>query len=102
MGGSTTVYAAASGTIQNLNKLAGSTVKQGEPLCTVESAELPGTGVENARLNLQNAELAASMAADSLDDYNITSQITGTRDRKEFQGRRQGGGHELRLSGSGL
>ncbi|MFR7894786.1 MAG: hypothetical protein ACLU38_12685 [Dysosmobacter sp.] len=34
--------------------------------------------VENARLSLQNAELAASMATDSLDDYNITSQITGT------------------------
>ena len=77
LGGATIVYAGASGTIQGLNKLAGSTVKQGEPLCTVESADARNR-VENARLSLQNAELAASMAADSLDDYNITSQITGT------------------------
>ncbi|MFR0769157.1 MAG: efflux RND transporter periplasmic adaptor subunit [Dysosmobacter sp.] len=41
--------------------------------------------VENARLSLQNAELAASMAADSLDDYNITSQITGTVIEKNFK-----------------
>ena len=40
---------------------------------------------ENARLSLQNAELAASMAADSLDDYNITSQITGTVIEKNFK-----------------
>ena len=80
----TIVYAGASGTIQGLNKLAGSTVKQGEPLCTVESADARNR-VENARLSLQNAELAASMAADSLDDYNITSQITGTVIEKNFK-----------------
>ena len=84
MGGSTTVYASGSGTIQNLSKLAGSTVKQGEPLCTVESADARNR-VENARLSLQNAELAASMAADSLDDYNITSQITGRVIEKNFK-----------------
>ena len=76
--------AGAGGTIQGLNKLAGSTVKQGEPLCTVESADARNR-VENARLSLQNAELAASMAADSLDDYNITSQITGTVIEKNFK-----------------
>ena len=84
LGGATIVYASASGTIQGLNKLAGSTVKQGEPLCTVESADARNR-VENARLSLQNAELAASMAADSLDDYNITSQITGTVIEKNFK-----------------
>ena len=84
LGGATIVYAGASGTIQGLNKLAGSTVKQGEPLCTVESADARNR-VENARLSLQNAELAASMAADSLDDYNITSQITGTVIEKNFK-----------------
>ena len=84
LGGATIVYAGASGTIQGLNKLAGSTVKQGESLCTVESADARNR-VENARLSLQNAELAASMAADSLDDYNITSQITGTVIEKNFK-----------------
>ena len=84
LGGATIVYAGASGTIQGLNKLAGSTVKQGETLCTVESADARNR-VENARLSLQNAELAASMAADSLDDYNITSQITGTVIEKNFK-----------------
>lgn len=84
MGGSTTVYASGSGTIQNLSKLAGSTVKQGEVLCTV-SSETVRDQLQNARLNLQNAELAASMAADSLDDYNITSQITGRVIEKNFK-----------------
>ena len=55
-----------------------------DSLCTVESADARNR-VENARLSLQNAELAASMAADSLDDYNITSQITGTVIEKNFK-----------------
>ena len=84
LGGATIVYASVSGTIQGLNKLAGSTVKQGEILCTVESADARSR-VENARLNLENAQLAASMAVDSLDDYNITSQITGTVIEKNFK-----------------
>ena len=84
LGGASIVYASASGTIQGLNKLAGSTVKQGETLCTVESTSARDQ-VQNARLNLQNAELAASMASDSLDDYNITSQITGTVIEKNFK-----------------
>ena len=84
LGGATIVYAGVSGTIQGLNKLAGSTVKQGEILCTVESADARDR-VENARLSLENAQLAASMAADSLDDYNITSQITGTVIEKNFK-----------------
>ena len=84
LGGATIVYAGASGTIQGLNKLAGSTVKQGETLCTVES-EGARDQIKNAKLNLENAQLAASMAADSLDDYNITSQITGTVIEKNFK-----------------
>ena len=67
-----------------MNKLAGSTVKQGETLCTVES-EGARDQIKNAKLNLENAQLAASMAADSLDDYNITSQITGTVIEKNFK-----------------
>ena len=84
LGGATIVYAGASGTIQGLNKLAGSTVKQGETLCTVES-ENARDQIKNAKLNLENAQLAASMAADSLNDYNIDSQITGTVIEKNFK-----------------
>ena len=84
LGGSSTVYATVSGTVQNLSKLAGSTVKKGETLCTVES-EAARDQLRNASLNLQNAQLAASMASDSLDDYNIDSQITGTVIEKNFK-----------------
>ena len=84
LGGASTVYATASGTVQNLTKLAGSTVKQGETLCTVES-ENARDQIKNAKLNLENAQLAASMAADSLNDYNIDSQITGTVIEKNFK-----------------
>ena len=84
LGGATIVYASVSGTIQGLNKLAGSTVKRGETLCTVES-ENARDQIQSAKLNLENAQLAASMAADSLDDYNITSQITGTVIEKNFK-----------------
>lgn len=82
--GAATVYASASGTVQDLNKLAGSTVKQGEVLCTVAS-ESARDQVSSAQLNLQNAQLAASMSADTLDDYNIKSQITGTVIEKSFK-----------------
>lgn len=82
--GAATVYASASGTVQDLNKLAGSTVKQGEVLCTVAS-ESARDQVSSAQLNLQNAQLAASMSADTLDDYNIESQITGTVIEKNFK-----------------
>lgn len=58
--------------------------------------------IKNAKLNLENAQLAASMAADSLDDYNIDSQITGTVIEKNFKAGDQGGGHELRLPGRDL
>ena len=46
MGGSSTVYATASGTVQDLTKLAGSTVKQGEVLCTVDSETVRGPDPE--------------------------------------------------------
>lgn len=82
--GAATVYASASGTVQDLNKLAGSTVKQGEVLCTVAS-ESARDQVSSAQLNLQNAQLAASMSADTLDDYNIESQIAGTVIEKNFK-----------------
>lgn len=84
MPASSIVCASASGTINDLNKLAGATVSQGEVLCTVESESIRDQ-IENARLNLESAQLSAGTASDSVDDYNITSPISGTVIEKNFK-----------------
>lgn len=84
MPASSIVCATASGTINDLNKLAGATVSQGEVLCTVESESIRDQ-IENARLNLESAQLSAGTASDSVDDYNITSPISGTVIEKNFK-----------------
>ena len=84
MPASTIVYAAGSGTVNDFPKLAGSTVTKGEVLCTVESETIRDQ-IENARLSLQSAQLSASTAADSVDDYNIKSPISGTVIEKNFK-----------------
>ena len=84
MPASTIVYAAGSGTVNDFTKLAGSTVTKGEVLCTVESETIRAQ-IENARLSLQSAQLSASTAADSVDDYNIKSPISGTVIEKNFK-----------------
>ena len=84
MPASTVVYAAGSGTVTGFSKLAGSTVSKGEVLCTVESETIRDQ-IENARLNLQSAQLSANTASDSVDDYNITSPIAGTVIEKNFK-----------------
>ena len=78
------MYAAGSGTVNDFTKLAGSTVTKGEVLCTVESETIRDQ-IENARLSLQSAQLSASTAADSVDDYNIKSPISGTVIEKNFK-----------------
>ena len=84
MPASSIVYAAGSGTVNDFTKLAGSTVTKGETLCTVESESIRDQ-VENARLNLQSAQLSAGTAADAVDDYNIKSPIAGTVIEKNFK-----------------
>ena len=84
MAGNSIVFATASGTVTGLEKLAGSTVKAGEVLCTIES-EAARTQVANASLALQNAQLAANTAADTVEDYKIESQIMGTVIEKNFK-----------------
>ena len=78
------VYATASGTINDLNKLSGAAVTKGEVLCTVES-EATRNQIESARLNLESAQLSAGTATDSVDDYNITAPIAGTVIEKNFK-----------------
>ena len=84
MPASSVVYASGSGTVNGFTKLAGSTVAKGEVLCTVESESIRDQ-IENARLNLQSAQLSASTASDTVDDYNIKSPIAGTVIEKNFK-----------------
>ena len=84
MPASTIVYATGSGTVNDFSKLTGSTVTSGEVLCTVESETIRDQ-IENARLSLQSAQLSASSASDSVDDYNIKSPIAGTVIEKNFK-----------------
>ena len=84
MGSSATVYASGSGTVTGFDKLAGSSVTKGEVLCTVES-EAIRSQIENARLSLESARLSASTASGNLEDYNITSPISGTVIEKNFK-----------------
>ena len=84
MPASSIVYAAAAGTINDLNKLAGATVNKGDVLCTVESESIRDQ-IESARLNLESAQLSAGTASDSVDDYNITAPIAGTVIEKNFK-----------------
>ena len=84
MPASSVVYASGSGTVNGFAKLAGSTVSKGEVLCTVESETIRDQ-IENARLNLQSAQLSAGTASDTVDDYNIKSPIAGTVIEQSFK-----------------
>ena len=84
MPASATVYAAGSGCVSGFDKLMGSTVTKDEVLCTVDSAAIRDQ-IENARLGLENAKLSAVSASGSLDDYKITSPISGTVIEKNFK-----------------
>ena len=84
MGASATVYASGSGTVTGFSRLAGSTVKQGDVLCTIES-ESTRSQLKTAQLNLESARLSAGSAAGSLQDYTIKSPIAGTVIEKKFK-----------------
>lgn len=78
------ITASGSGTVTGLNRLTGSAITKGEILCTVDS-EANRTQVENARLSVESARLSAGSASSNLDDYNITSPISGTVIEKNFK-----------------
>ena len=82
--GTSTVYAAASGTVSNFTKLAGSKVAQGEVLCSVSSDSL-SVQLKNAKLAIETAKLSASTAKDSMDNYTIKSPSLRHHHRKEIR-----------------
>lgn len=70
LGSTSTVYATGSGTIKNWKLLIGDTVKSGQTLCTVSSDSVDNQ-ITTAKLNLESSQK-------NVDNYRITSPISGT------------------------
>lgn len=92
---SSVVTAEASGKISGLNFLAGDSISAGDRICTITGDSVDNQ-IENARINLENAQSSVQTAADKLEDYQITAPISGHRGHQDRQGRRQGGGRLFR------
>lgn len=84
MPGAATVYASGSGTVSGFSKLVGSAVTKGETLCTVDSESIRSQ-LQSARLSLESAQLSAGTAANTVEDYRVTSPISGTVIEKNFK-----------------
>ena len=74
---SSVVTAEASGKISGLNFLAGDSISAGDRICTITGDSVDNQ-IENARINLENAQSSVQTAADKLEDYQITAPISGT------------------------
>ena len=70
VGTGSTVTASASGKVSGLTLMPGDSVSSGQRICTIT-----GDSVDN---QLQNAKASLESAQDRLDDYMVTSPITGT------------------------
>lgn len=70
VGTGSTITATASGKVSGLDLMAGDAVSSGQRICTIT-----GDSVDN---QLKNAQTSLENAQDRLEDYTITSPITGT------------------------
>lgn len=70
IGTGSTITATASGKVSGLTLMPGDSVSSGQRICTIT-----GDSVDN---QLQNAKASLENAQDRLDDYSVTSPITGT------------------------
>ena len=70
VGTGSTVTASASGKVSGLTLMPGDSVSSGQRICTITGDSVDNQ-IENAKNSLENAQ-------DRLDDYSITSPITGT------------------------
>ena len=77
MGTGSTVTAEASGKITGLTLMPGDSVTSGQKLCTITGDSVDNQ-ITNAKNNLSNARDSVENAQNRLDDYKITSPITGT------------------------
>lgn len=79
-----TVVARTSGTLEALWVAEGDRVSKNQLLGTFEAADLDSQ-IENARLGLRAAELSLQSTQDQLENYTITSPISGTVIEKNFK-----------------
>ena len=70
------ITAKASGDLDTLSVKEGDRVAEGQVIGVISEADLD-TQIENARISLENAQLSLKNAQDKLEDYTITSTITG-------------------------
>ena len=70
------ITAKASGDLDTLSVKEGGRVSEGQIIGVIAEADLD-TQIENARIALENAQLSLQNAQDKLEDYTITSTITG-------------------------
>ena len=70
------IVAKASGDVEQLTISEGDRVRDGQVVAVLSQADLD-TQIENARIALENAQLSLRNAQDKLEDYTITSTITG-------------------------
>ncbi len=76
-GGSTSLRAEVSGTVKNVLKKSGDKVSAGQLIAVLESDSLTSSKATN-ELSLRDSQLSLKSGQKALDDYNITSPISGT------------------------
>ena len=79
-----TVTASASGTVTTIHAAEGSTVSKGQALVTLGGDDLEDQ-IQNAADSLRNAELSMENTQKQLENYTITSPISGTVIDKEYK-----------------
>ena len=70
------ITAKAAGDLDTLSVKEGDRVSKGQIIGVISEADLE-TQIENARISLENAQLSLQNAQEKLEDYTITSTITG-------------------------
>ncbi|WP_186566527.1 HlyD family efflux transporter periplasmic adaptor subunit [Lawsonibacter celer] len=71
------ITAKASGELGTLSVKEGDRVSDGQVIGVIDETDM-ATQIENARIQVENAQLSLKNAQDRLEDYSITSTITGT------------------------
>lgn len=79
-----TVTSTASGDISSLPVTEGSWINDGQTLAVVDSSNIDST-INSARIALEDAKLAYQSAVDALDNYTITSPISGQVIEKNYK-----------------
>ena len=84
VGTGSTITAETSGKVSGLTLMPGDSVTSGQKLCTITGDNVDNQ-ITNAKNNLTNAKNNVESAQNRLDDYSITSPITGTVVEKDVK-----------------